>query len=133
MFRPLHSRLQAMTFLVSLLLAACGSADPRQDELKKGVELMVQIAKSGVLAQAVQNADPQMHATTAAGAALSGGITSNFRLPPATIGMRGPGEEVEPWCVTIRGDDDNHKLIVEGFGEEIFTPLLSEEVDFPRQ
>lgn len=113
------------------LLVACEPSDPRENALNQAVLLMQTIVKSHVLVDAVRNADPQMRATTAAGSALTGGITANFPLPPREIGILEENEPLEAWSVVIRGDDVKKQVIIEGYGEDLNKPLVTESIDFP--
>jgi len=117
--------------LLILVLTACGETDPRKESLARAVRLIYEIVTSRELLQAVRNADPQMRASTAAGAALSGGITANFRLPPEDIAILTTPEPTQTWSVTIKGDDENKQVIIEGYGEDLKKPLITEEIDFP--
>lgn len=115
------------------LLTGCGESDPQKEALDKAVRLMGSIVQSRVLADAVKNADPDMHASTAAGAALSGGITANFPVPPQGISILNSMEAAQPWSVIVKGDDEHKKVIIEGYGEDLKHPLTTREINFPPQ
>jgi hypothetical protein len=72
-----------------------------------------------------------MQASTAAGAALSGGITANFPQPPEGIAILTTIQPTQTWSVIIKGDDTNKQVIVEGYGEDLNTPLITKTIDFP--
>jgi hypothetical protein len=117
--------------LLTLLLTACGESDPQKEALNKAVRLMSEIVTSRVLIDAVHNSDPNMLASTAAGAALSGGITANFRQPPDGIAILDTPQPTQTWSVILKGDDVNKQVIIEGYGEDLQTPLLTKTIDFP--
>ncbi len=117
--------------LLLVSLVACGQADPQKAALDKAVRLMSTIVTSKVLTDAVQNADPQMHASTAASAALRGGITANFQQPPDGITILTSDQPTQPWSVVIKGDDVNQQVILEGYGDDITKPLVTEKINFP--
>lgn len=112
-------------------LASCGPEDPRKAELDQAMLLMTSIIKSRVLLDAVRNADPQMHASTAAGAALTGGVTANFPLPPPDITLLDATQTPQAWSVLIRADDTQQQVILEGYGEDLQQPLVTETIGFP--
>ncbi len=117
--------------LLILLLTACGQSNPQKAALDKAVHLMSTIVTSEVLTDAVQNADPQMHASTAASAALSGGVTANFQQPPDGIAILTTTQPTQPWSVVIKGDDTKQQVIIEGYGDDLTQPLVTETIDFP--
>jgi len=118
-------------FLLSLLeLAGCNS-DPRMGALQDAVDLMAGIVRSSVLVNVVRNADSQMRATTAAGAALSGGVVANFPLPPRGVAILHGEEAKRPWCVILVGDDTLKQVRIEGYAEDLGRPAIVEKVDFP--
>jgi hypothetical protein len=123
--------LLTLCLLIGTVLTGCGESDPQKKALKSGVNLMTDIVESKVLLDAVKNADPQMRASTAAGAALSGGVTANFRTPPEGIAILNGINATQPWSVILKGDDENKQVIIEGYGEDLQQPLISKEVDFP--
>ncbi|WP_295458407.1 hypothetical protein [uncultured Thiodictyon sp.] len=128
---PYLARRLLPMLLAALTLAACGESDPHKEALNSAVRLMSDIVTSRVLIDAVRNADPQMHASTAASAALSGGITSNFRLPPDNIAILGTLEATQAWSVILKGDDENKRVIIEGYGENLQHPLVTKKIVFP--
>ncbi|MBS1197721.1 MAG: hypothetical protein H6R18_1506 [Proteobacteria bacterium] len=121
----------SLLILVMLCLASC-SDDPKLASLKKGVWLMESIVTSRVLIDAVKNADPQMRASTAVGAALSGGITANFPRPPDGIGVSNEGAKpTESWMVHLVADDTAKQIRIEGYGDNLQEPLIIKKIDFP--
>jgi hypothetical protein len=117
--------------LLIFFVAACGESDPQKEALNKAVQLMSRIVTSKVLIDAVHNSDPNMQASTAAGAALSGGITANFPQPPEGIAILNTIQPTQTWSVTIKADDTNKQVIIEGYGEDLNTPLITKTIDFP--
>ncbi|MDD2776851.1 MAG: hypothetical protein PHU06_12925 [Gallionella sp.] len=117
--------------LAALALVSCAKSDPREENLEKAVRLAETIVTSRILIDAVHNADPAMHASTAASAAFSGGITSNFQLPPENIGMEAAAQPSQPWYVIVKGDDAQHQVIIEGYGDSLTKPLITKVVNFP--
>lgn len=117
--------------LLAMGLTACGG-DPKTDALNKGVYLAESILTSRVLLDAVKNADPEMRASTAVGAALSGGITANFPQPPEGIGISNQGDKpAETWMVHLVPDDATKQVRIEGYGDDLHKPLIVKKIDFP--
>ena len=117
--------------LVMFFLTGC-SDDPKLASLKKGVWLMESIVTSRVLLDAVKNADPEMRASTAVGAALSGGIAANFPRPPEGIGVSNEGAKpTESWMVHLVADDAAKQIRIEGYGDNLQEPLIVKKIDFP--
>lgn len=112
-------------------LPACGG-DPKTTSLKQGVYLAESIITSRVLIDAVKNADPEMRASTAVGAALSGGITANFARPPEGIGISNEGpKSTETWMVHLVPDDAAKQIRIEGYGDNLNEPLIVKKINFP--
>lgn len=120
----------ATTGLLCWSLLGC-SSDPKTTALQDGVNLMDSIVHSQVLMDAVRNADPQMKASTAAGAAISGGVTANFPLPPEDIAIASQGKAEQPWSVVIFGDDERQEVHIEGYGNDLQKPVIVEIIKFP--
>jgi hypothetical protein len=116
--------------LALFMLAGC-SRDPRMGPLRDTVDLMSGIIRSRVLKDAVRDADPQMRPSTAARAALSGGVTANFPQPSGEIPILEGDRASQPWCVILVGDDANKQVRVEGYGDDLTEPLIVEKIDFP--
>jgi hypothetical protein len=112
------------------MLAGC-SGDPRKGPLRDTVDLMSGIVRSRVLKDAVRDADPQMRPSTAARAALSGGVIANFPQPSGEIAILEGDSATQKWCVILIGDDAGKQVRVEGYGEDLVEPLIVEKIDFP--
>lgn len=121
----------ALCGMLILSLVACSESNPQKAALNQAVHLMARIVTSKTLIDAVQNADPQMRASTAAGAALSGGVTAEFPEPPAGIAILTTLQPTQTWSVTIKGDDQKKQVILQGYGEDLQTPLVTQTIDFP--
>jgi hypothetical protein len=120
-----------IALLIALTCLAC-NRDPKVAALKQGVDLMVSIAQSRVLADVVRNVDPQMHPSTAVSACLSGAIVNNFRRPPPDIGISNQGEKpTETWTVQLVADDAKKQIRIEGYGESLERPEIVRVVKFP--
>ncbi|MDD5308264.1 MAG: hypothetical protein PHU25_13155 [Deltaproteobacteria bacterium] len=117
--------------LLLLAPAACGSGDPRRDALDRGMDLVSEIVTSSTVVDAVRNADPEMRATTAADAALRGGVVANFPRPPEGIGIQNTEQDMQSWTVVIKGDDAKKQVILEGYGDDLKKPLVTRAIDFP--
>jgi hypothetical protein len=117
--------------LLVLMPMACGRSDPRREALDEGMSLAYQIVVSDDLLVAVRNADPGMHASTAAGAALSGGVVAGFRSPPEGIGLQTADQPIQGWNVVIRADDAGRRVILEGYGDDLRKPLVTRAIDYP--
>jgi hypothetical protein len=99
--------------------------------LQGGVDLMAGIVRSPVLLDVVHNADPRMRPSTAARAALSVEVIANFPLPPDGIAIQKGDTATRPWCVVLIGDDEEQKVRIEGYAEDLEKPAIVEEIDFP--
>lgn len=120
----------SVLLLACLLLADC-NRDPRMGALQEAVDLMARIVRSTVVVEAVRRADPQSRPTTAARAALSGGVVANFAQPPRDIAILDGDRATQPWCVILIGDDANKQVRIEGYGADVAKPAIVEEVEFP--
>lgn len=118
-------------FLFALFELAGCNRDPRMGALRDAVDLMSGIVKSRVLVNAVRDADPEMRATTAAGAALSGGVVASFPMPPSGVAIERDEKPTRPWCVVLVGDDARKQVRIEGYAEDLANPAIVEKVDFP--
>jgi hypothetical protein len=113
-----------------LLLSGC-SLDPKMGELRDAVDLMSGIVRSRIVLDTVRGVDPEMRPSTAARAALSGGVVANFPQPPEHIYIEAGETPSQPWSVVLIGDDEKKQVRIEGYGEDLSEPKIVEKIKFP--
>lgn len=111
------------------ILPGC-STNPKMNDLREGVNFICTLVRSREVDSLVRKVDAGMKPSTAAEFVLSSEIINAAPPPPKGIAIF-PRSPQKPWCVVVKADDTKKVVIVEGYGEKLDKPIITENIRFP--
>lgn len=117
-------RFSLLSLVFAALVLILSGCDSRRNNLEQGVRYAKR-AFQRVNTNALDTSAFQSNADMGGSLLtfLTASLPENSDLPPFS-----EGSPSKPWSVVIRHEDDSDKIVIEGFGDDLSTPLMREEV-----
>jgi hypothetical protein len=118
----------SILLVVWLAAAASSASDPREAELVQAVaSVSTRLRTDHTLHELARLTDPSLGNEAVIATFFGGTYAASAPSPPDGIGYC-PGQPTRTFCVVVRRGDAPHDIVVEGYGEDLVTPLEVETV-----